>query len=841
MISKYLDFELKVYVEGGQIEIDIDGRPFGYSLPERLKIPFCLAPVSYYSLTQNPANIADAGHSLFESVFCEEVKTAFASYLNSAKEFEGVRVCIQTPSNVLSESIWEILCDKINPSVNFLALDPKTPIIRTPRTGWLGYDRDLQAPLRMLIVLASPRLLQKIKPDEEKASLESALKDAVEQGLIDIAYLGFDEPTEANFDTLQEHLANQMRPYDVVHIIGHGLLEAGMEGKVALVQEDDGKMQSVNASSLANLFRSRRVILVVLQSCQSGAVDSSATSFSGVAQLLVASGVPAVLAMQGIIDQDVAQDFIGKLYKQWISSGSRFEDALTQARQSVFQKYQARVAPWAIPVLYIVPGFQLVLKPPASPHEPRPQDALSVGTTERQVDAALPKQVRLGRETTLLVLIRTPTAAGLREKLGAEPRDYEAAPEDVLVSPTFDVTFGEDEKTGRLRPGIVKIVIETKDFDIERTEENVQIRPQGDSVLCIFPLTPRKEGAARLLLSVLDNSEQKLTLTQLQLKSEVRSGEIFEIEYKVSDAAQVSDERATQLAYSNSLHEMKVNSELLRHFSQRTLAQREQLKEYTISLHQQLRQDFLSSENQNAFRNHIIRIATFLSEQPVESETQGTTQVVVALVQENLERLMNKQQYLNSTWNSRYSGERIDEAIESLVGSYRDMIGYLWHTLGRDTWKALLTATVAEGEGISPCPQCESTKIRYMLFDAYMRPYFGLRFACAACGYPQRHWGNRGTDYEENLRNLYQISRRYRDECAEQGEQAARIMSRLEVIPDKHKTTEAFYRISRELEGLQRQFRFAEYFYHEVRAYIDDPHYFRLLELESILNQDDEY
>jgi len=39
MIKRYLDFELKIYSNDKEIEIDIDGRPYGFSLPERLKLP----------------------------------------------------------------------------------------------------------------------------------------------------------------------------------------------------------------------------------------------------------------------------------------------------------------------------------------------------------------------------------------------------------------------------------------------------------------------------------------------------------------------------------------------------------------------------------------------------------------------------------------------------------------------------------------------------------------------------------------------------------------------------------------------------------------------------------
>ena len=533
MIKRYLDFELKIYSNDKEIEIDIDGRPYGFSLPERLKLPLSLQPVNYKTLTPDLTAIAAAGHSLFESVFPKAVKEAFITYLGRRREGEGVRICISTQSNVLGEWVWEILCNELNPAINFLALDPKTPVIRITRVGHVTYDRPLQLPLRMLIVLASPGSLKKI----DVGLIRESLRDAFDPKLIIADYLGFDDQGGANYDSLQEKIAGQATPYDVVHIIAHGLLETGEEGQVAFTRPEDGGRQKISASSLAGLFRERGVVLVVLQSCQSGAVDPTVNSFSGVAQQLVAAGVPAVLAMQDIVEQDVAADFIGKLYKRWISAGTRFEDALTQARQSLNQKYRESIAPWAIPVFYIAPGLQLILHQPAPPADIEKTRATPLQTvaTERQVDAALPKQMRLGKETDLLVLIRIPTEPGLREKLGAESRDFEATPDDVLTSPVFDVEFEQDAKSGRPLPFVVKIRIETKDFELDRTEVKVQIRPQGDSVLSIFSVTAKKKGRAKMRVSVLDTSEQEVTLAELTLVIDVRTGEAFETEYLVTE------------------------------------------------------------------------------------------------------------------------------------------------------------------------------------------------------------------------------------------------------------------------------------------------------------------
>src|SRR5262249_32463642 len=145
-----------------------------------------------------------------------------------------------------------------------------------------------------------------------------------------------------------------------------------------------------------------------------------------------------------------------------------FEDAVTQARQSVYDKFVGRLTSWAIPVLYICPGVQLVVhrfdsrkRPEVASFRPSTSNEVS----ERQIDAALPQETRLNKQTELVTLIRTPTSPGLREMLSAQPQKFEAMPEDVQTSPSFDVFFPIDEVTRKVLPKNIKLVIETSDFD----------------------------------------------------------------------------------------------------------------------------------------------------------------------------------------------------------------------------------------------------------------------------------------------------------------------------------------------------------------------------------------
>jgi hypothetical protein len=80
----------------------------------------------------------------------------------------------------------------------------------------------------------------------------------------------------------------------------------GKPAKIVLVDALKN-MDVVDAQDLAGILRSRQVMLVILQSCFSGAVDPSVPLFNGMAQALVAAGVPAVLAFRPEVRQDVAR------------------------------------------------------------------------------------------------------------------------------------------------------------------------------------------------------------------------------------------------------------------------------------------------------------------------------------------------------------------------------------------------------------------------------------------------------------------------------------------------------------------------------------------------------
>jgi len=540
MIKEYLDFELHFSVVGKSLHVDLVTRPTAISLAAPIKVATLKKFKKFDQFERS--SIDSYGKKLFDAVFSGEVREKFEAFLARRQEAEGIRVCVEMLATVPLKSVWEAICQALKPDVRFLVLDPKTPVIRIPRPQREVYLRSLELPLSILVVLAAPDRLEPIDGAIAKQVLTAAILGKDNKSRIKLEFLGFGNPREANYATLKARVAS--RQYDVVHIIGHGLLEKGEEGKIALVDPETGKEQLVDASELALVFTSRSTMLVVLQSCYGGDVDPSTPSHSGLAEKLVAFGVPAVLALRQKVDQDVANCFMQSLYGQWTQTPCLLEDALTQARQNVYQQFKKSLGCWVVPVLYRHPAVKLAVA----------EKVEAVTSPTRVLDAALPEETRVARHTDLVILLRAPGRPGLREILQSQPRDYEVTPEEVRTSPTFDANFPKDETSGELRPMDVLVRATSNDFQIPIPETKLAIRPDGDGVIYNFAVTPIREGRAKITVTVVDAKDRARTLAQMILRSTARIGDTFETNLRVLDREQADVEQRYLDARASQLH-----------------------------------------------------------------------------------------------------------------------------------------------------------------------------------------------------------------------------------------------------------------------------------------------
>jgi serine/threonine protein kinase len=372
MIERYEDFEVRIIQQGNQLYADLGTAPGGRNLTK--PIPITLPPedrVAWAEAKQghkSEAKLAELGHLLFNTLITGELASNWDACLGEIRQRPntGLRLRFSLQAEAMTEAPLELLCRRATPTREFLALDLLTPVVRSPRAGEPVHERPITLPLRMLVVMANPKLQEQFDPGAEQASLQKALADLIQARKLKIDYLGLTDPPNADYTTLQRTLAQTKPPYDVVHFIGHGALpdahDEETEGILLFMDPRTRRRYDVRASDLAGILARNGVRIAVLQACD-GACSGTHNAFQGVAQRLIAGGMPAVVAMQCPVDKDVATCFCGQFYHFWLAKGGLpLERAITEARQAVRQRFPERASAWWTPVLFIRLASTEVLK-----------------------------------------------------------------------------------------------------------------------------------------------------------------------------------------------------------------------------------------------------------------------------------------------------------------------------------------------------------------------------------------------------------------------------------------------------------------------------------------------
>jgi hypothetical protein len=125
-------------------------------------------------------------------------------------------------------------------------------------------------------------------------------------------------------------------------------------------------------------------------------------------------------------------------------------------------------------------------------------------TLRKALDAAIRREVEIGKATYLLVLIRDSASDGLRALLKTEP-DYLLEEDDVKTSRAFRLKYPVDG-SGNLLPAPVEIVVTAPDFDPPSqsiyTEIEPPTRPDEQPEPVEFMLTPLAAGELQLMVEV---------------------------------------------------------------------------------------------------------------------------------------------------------------------------------------------------------------------------------------------------------------------------------------------------------------------------------------------------
>lgn len=303
------------------------------------------------------------GVDLFQTLFPEQIGTAFLMALNQARNDRGsVALQLRLDQDAVAFACypWELLHDRHRHLVSSGAVELTRYITYPEATTTLP----VAPPWRLLYIEARPWDLAAIPEDTERLAAWNALQSLTKSGKMILEQL--DQPT---YDSLMERTA--ATEFHIIHFDGHGVFgrrcpecntihyphlitcqvcSRSLEDVPPigyLVFEDTyGKADYVSAEAMENLLWGSEVRLVLLSTCQ-GSVVRGATVFGGLGPGLVRAGVPAVVAMQFSVPVKTAIDF-SKAFYSALARGETVARSVAEGRRLLF-----RGKAWYIPTLYL--------------------------------------------------------------------------------------------------------------------------------------------------------------------------------------------------------------------------------------------------------------------------------------------------------------------------------------------------------------------------------------------------------------------------------------------------------------------------------------------------------
>lgn len=267
-------------------------------------------------------------------------------------------------------ALWGVPWEYLHDGREFLAVNGRFAVARMPWALRELKPAPTPLPLRILVIVSSPKNLPELNTEKEIADIQNALDDAIRDDKVRLDFL-----EEATLDSLQDAL-REVEPH-VIHYMGHGAfgrlcarcgwlnhpradacegcrndLENVEPTSYLALEDDEGRANNVGAQQIAPLLHAARNLrFVFLSSCQ-GARTNEFNAFAGVATGLLKEEIPAVLAMQySILDESAIA--LAKAFYTALGRGDALEIALSDARLAMKNRADGPGADWGIPALYL--------------------------------------------------------------------------------------------------------------------------------------------------------------------------------------------------------------------------------------------------------------------------------------------------------------------------------------------------------------------------------------------------------------------------------------------------------------------------------------------------------
>jgi hypothetical protein len=286
------------------------------------------------------AEMKEFGSLLFEALFQGDVRRLYDE-ARSRQPNRRLDLVFTSMISWIAEKPWEFAYDSVRDS--FLATG-EIHLIRNVLTAVPANVIARQTgPLRILVASAQPVGFGRLSIEQEKSVILRGF-----QPLIDARSAIVTVVPHATPSLIHGHL--QTGNYNIAHFIGHGTFDDEKEEGALIFENDRGAAYPLGQRSVHEIFCHRGVSLVFLNACQTGS-GGRADFNKGVAQALVAHGLPALVANQYSVLDSSATSFAQHFY--WsLAQGAGIGQAAREARIAVNYSLMGDPIDWAVPVVY---------------------------------------------------------------------------------------------------------------------------------------------------------------------------------------------------------------------------------------------------------------------------------------------------------------------------------------------------------------------------------------------------------------------------------------------------------------------------------------------------------
>jgi hypothetical protein len=264
--------------------------------------------------------------------------SAFEAFVSGLAGDEDLTVIIRA-SGKEAALPWELLHYR----GDFLAL--RTNVVRTNRALDLIKDRRIN--IDNVLIVANDARSTKLKDVAplDKIDGEIDAMQIVLKGTVGVTVLKNEKATK-------EEVLKALRSgrYQALHFSGHSFFNRENPLYSNLLLYNDERLTAYDLKTVTS--PDTNLQLVFLNSCHSGSAASLARhELHGLADALVARGIPYVIGMQWEVTDNGSADFSNSFYSA-ITKGSSPEEAVRLARKFVAEKYNFKDPIWAAPILY---------------------------------------------------------------------------------------------------------------------------------------------------------------------------------------------------------------------------------------------------------------------------------------------------------------------------------------------------------------------------------------------------------------------------------------------------------------------------------------------------------